>query len=94
MTPNERFDQVDQDLSQLVQRALALPAPRVSALMADLVDRRQREQAWQAFTLAMTHAAQRAHRTQTLLAHSRERHHHALRSALTAGGALSGEGQQ
>ena len=94
MTQSEGLNRVDQDLSQLVQRALALPSSRVSALMADLKARRQREQAWQAFTMAMTQAAQQAHRTQTLLEHSRERQHHALRSALTAGSALSGEGQQ
>ncbi len=91
MTPDE---QIDQDLSQLVQRALTLPPPRVSALMADLVDRRQREQAWQAFTAAMEQAAHNAHRMQRLLAHSRQRQHQALQSALTAGSALSGGGRQ
>jgi hypothetical protein len=94
MTESERIDPVDQDLSRLVQQALALPQPRLSALRADMAERRQREQAWQAFTLAMTQSAQQAHRTQTLLAYSREQQHHALRSALTAGSALTGEGKQ
>ena len=88
MTPDERLDE---DLSQLLQQALTLPRPRVSALRTDLMERRQREQAWQAFTLAMARASQQAHRTQRLLAHSREQQHHALHSALTASSALSGE---
>ena len=91
MTPDERLDQ---DLSHLVQQALSLPRPRVSALMADLAERRRREQAWQAFTAAMEQAAHNAHRMQRLLAHSRQRQHQALRSALTAGSALSGGEKQ
>ena len=91
MTPEEALDS---DLGGLVRRALALPAYRMAALTADLEERRRRELAWDVFARAMFRATRDAHRTRKLVAHSGELGYQALRTALAAAGAISGEGER